>query len=142
MKTKVKYALGAATAVALAAGGFLFVRSLRANGTPGYHPTLIPPRFPSGTTALDSGYPTWNDATAEAASSRMEAEDEAMGSPRHNAQSRVELAWATATAIWPSWSWPTNVAQSTLFLRSADPGRGVWIQLLEISQEFGYYPVG
>lgn len=146
MEIKLWHVLVAAGVVGV--GGYaayrLIAKAPPTTGSLGTHqflpPSLLPP--PRGPGQIGVSQPVWDPESAAAAADIIAAVYEDMGNPDYDPQVVVELAFDAANELWPSWSWPTNEAQSALFLQSNDLGRGVWANLIYMAQQqVGYRPI-
>jgi hypothetical protein len=81
-----------------------------------------------------SGAPMWSPTNQLRVSRAMADAYNRLGRPTPSPAVAHQVAWMGATQVWPSWSWPTNAAQSVLFLTSEDPGRAAWSNTLRMAQ--------
>lgn len=84
---------------------------------------------------IDPRAPVWNEQIEQRAWTTGLKEYAAMGSSRPADSVVVTLAWRIGNRIWPHWDWPANFNASQLFIASDDPGRDVWLELLDLSED-------
>jgi hypothetical protein len=142
MEIKLKHVLIGA-GILTAAGALVYVAlrpdEAKAMPSPTPGPSPAPPRGPG---EIGVTHPVWSRQAATQAAAIMADIHAEMGSPGYdpnNPNTAIELAWTTASEMWPNWSWPTTPTQSALFVQSADLGRPVWEQLVTMAQiQLGY----